>query len=87
MYYIAVGWLLCVFGWCWKEASGFGYSSSVTSSGWQQSKEAVAFLLINIVRSQENLMHKVLQHSKLFEGFLKDWIMDDISANLDIRQY
>ena len=26
-------------------------------------------------------------YSKLFEGFLKDWIMEDVSANLDIGQF
>ena len=26
-------------------------------------------------------------YSKLFEGFLKDWIMEDISGNIDIGQY
>ena len=26
-------------------------------------------------------------YSKLFEGFIKDWIMQDISANIDIGQY
>ena len=26
-------------------------------------------------------------YSKLFEGFLKDWIMEDISANIDIGQF
>ena len=26
-------------------------------------------------------------YSKLFEGFIKDWIMEDISANIDVGQY
>ena len=26
-------------------------------------------------------------YSKLFEGFLKDWVMEDISKNLDIGQF
>ena len=26
-------------------------------------------------------------YSKLFESFIKDWIMEDIGANLDIGQF
>ena len=30
---------------------------------------------------------KVLDYNKVFEGFLKEWIMEDISHNIDIGQY